>query len=61
MKCGNMGKPKTCSWQIEDLDSSSKEDHIAEIYRIINLEIIRNECLEELEELRRNENQPQGQ
>ena len=46
---------------MEDSDSSSEEDQIAEIARRINLEMLRNECSEELEELRRNENQPQGQ
>ena len=46
---------------MEDSDYSFEEDQIAEIARIINLEMLRNECSEELEELGRNENQPQIQ
>ena len=46
---------------MEDSDSSSEENQIAELARMINLEMLRGECLEELEELRRSENQPQSQ
>ena len=45
---------------MEDSDSSSKENRITEIARRINLEMLEGECLEELEELRRNDNPFQG-
>ena len=51
------GQPENMFMAMEDSDSS-EEDQIAEIARRINLEMLRNECSEELEELRRNENQP---
>ena len=46
---------------MEDFDSSSEEDQIVELARMINLEMLRGECSEGLEELRRSENQPQSQ
>ena len=41
---------------MEDSDLSLEENQITEIARMINLEMLEGECLEELEELRRNEN-----
>ena len=55
------GQPENMFMAMEDSDSSFEEDQIAEIARRINLEMLRNECSEELEELRRNESQPQSQ
>ena len=54
------GKPENMFMAMEDYDSSYEEDQIAELARRINLEMLTNECSEELEELRRRENQPQG-
>ena len=45
---------------MEDSDSSSEENQITELAKMINLEMLGGECSEELEELRRNENQLQG-
>ena len=55
------GQPENMFMAMKDSDSSFEEDQIAELARRINLEMLRNECSEELEELRRSENQPQGQ
>ena len=55
------GQPENMFMAMEDSDSSFEEDQVAEIARRINLEMLRDECSEELEELRRNESQPQGQ
>ena len=54
------GQPENIFMEMEDYDSSYEEDQIAELARRINLEILRNKCSGELEELRRSENQPQG-
>ena len=40
---------------MEDFDLSLEENQVTEIARMINLEMLEGECLEELEELRRNE------
>ena len=53
-------QPENMFMAMEDSDSFSEENQITKLARMINLEMLRVECSEELEELRRNENQLQG-
>ena len=53
--------PENMFMAMEDSDSSFEENQIIELIRMTNLEMLRGECLEELEEFRRSENQPQSQ